>query len=74
VADHLSAETRTQTQGRGRTLYEWKPRPGTENHLLDCFVSTAVGASMLGCALPGMTEAKRPARPRKPIGELIQPM
>jgi hypothetical protein len=62
VADHLSAETRTQTQGRGRTLYEWKQRPGAENHLLDAFVGCAVGASMLGCSLPGMTETKRERR------------
>ena len=26
VADHLSAEYRVQTQGRGRTVWEWKMR------------------------------------------------
>jgi hypothetical protein len=69
VADHLAAEYRIQTQGRGRTVYEWKPRPGaSDNHLLDCFVGCAVAASMLGCSLPGSTSAPRP-RVRRPISE-----
>ena len=60
VADHLSAEYRVQTQGRGRTVWEWKMRPGgADNHLLDCFVGCAVGASMLNIALPGMIETRR---------------
>jgi hypothetical protein len=63
VADHLSAEYRVQTQGRGRTVYEWKMRPGAgDNHFLDCAVGCCVGASMLGCSLPGMTEAQRARR------------
>ena len=66
VADHLSAEYRVQTQGRGRTVWEWKVRPGaSDNHLLDCFVGCAVGASMLGCTLPGSTAA--PAREGAPL-------
>ena len=63
VADHLSAEFRVETQGRGRTVWEWKQRPGKpDNHFLDCAVGCCVGASMLGCALPGMAEARRERR------------
>jgi hypothetical protein len=55
LADHLSAEYRVQTEGRGRTVWEWKVKPGhPDNHLLDCAVGTTVAASMLGCSLPGM--------------------
>jgi phage terminase large subunit GpA-like protein len=66
VADHLSSEYRIQTQGRGRTVWEWKPRPGgPDNHLLDCFVGCAVGASMLGCTLAGSVSAPTKKEPMK---------
>ncbi|MEI8376801.1 MAG: terminase gpA endonuclease subunit, partial [Planctomycetota bacterium] len=71
VADHLSSEYRIETAGRGRTVWEWKKTPGAgDNHLLDCFVGTAVGASMLGIALPG-SAAPPTKRNRRPIGEMI---
>jgi phage terminase large subunit GpA-like protein len=50
-ADHLTAEHRVQTIGRGRTVDEWKLRAGRDNHWLDCLVGCAVGASMAGAAL-----------------------
>jgi hypothetical protein len=60
LGDHLSAEFRVETQGRGRTVWEWKVRPGKpDNHFLDCAIGCCVGASMLGCTLPGMTETRR---------------
>lgn len=52
LAEHLTAEYRVKTQGRGRTVDEWKIRPGrSENHWLDCLVGAAVAASMQGAAL-----------------------
>jgi len=55
-----------RTQGRGRTVDEWKLRPAaTENHWFDCLVGCAVAASMQGVTLPG-TEL-RPGRPRRRI-------
>ena len=66
LGDHLSAEYRVQTQGRGRTVWEWKNKPGKpDNHWLDCAVGTAVAASMLGCNLPGVTTEGR--RERKKV-------
>jgi len=63
-AEHLTAEYRVQTQGRGRTVDEWKLRPSaTENHWLDCLVGCAVAASMQGVVLPG-TEFRKPAAPK----------
>ena len=36
-AEHLTAEYRVKTQGRGRTVDEWKLKPQShDNHFLDC--------------------------------------
>ena len=52
-AEHMTAEFRVRTQGRGRTVDEWKLRPDrSDNHWLDCTVGCAVLASSMGCALP----------------------
>jgi len=49
LADHLTAEYRVRTEGRGRTVDEWKLPPSKpDNHWLDCIVGCAAGASMQG--------------------------
>ena len=54
-AEHLTAEYRVKTEGRGRVVDEWKLRPGSpDNHWLDGLVGCAVAASMQGVALSGM--------------------
>ena len=72
LADHLIAEYRVTTEGRGRTHEEWRLRlAGSDNHWLDCAVGCAVAASMQGVSLP-VTQSTKPV-PRKrggPIGEL----
>lgn len=51
-ADHLTAEYRVRTQGRGREVDEWQLRPDRpDNHWLDCVVGCAVAASLGGAAL-----------------------
>jgi hypothetical protein len=41
-----------KTEGRGRTVDEWKIRPQRfDNHWLDCLAGCAVAASMQGSAL-----------------------
>jgi hypothetical protein len=63
LADHLTAEYRQQTQGRGRTVDEWRLRtPGRDNHWLDCLVGCAVAASMLGAVLEGTARRVRPVK------------
>jgi hypothetical protein len=63
-AEHLTAEYRVATTGRGRTVEEWKARPdGGDNHWLDGLVGAAVAASLQGAALAGQA-APRPARRR----------
>ncbi|MEX0715158.1 MAG: terminase gpA endonuclease subunit, partial [Planctomycetaceae bacterium] len=58
LAEQLTAEYRVKTEGRGRTVDEWKPRPEQpDNHWLDCLVGCAVAASIQGAVLFG-TEAK----------------
>lgn len=54
LAEHLTAEYRVQTIGRGRTVDEWKMRPEqTDNHWLDGLVGCAVAASIQGTSLLG---------------------
>ena len=52
--EHLAAEYRVKTEGRGRTVDEWKQRPERgDNHWFDCAVGCAVAASMQGVVLEG---------------------
>ncbi len=53
LADHLTAEFRTRTEGHGRVLDEWRlPPHHPDNHWLDGLVGCAVLGSRLGAALP----------------------
>ncbi len=53
-AEHLTAEYRVKTEGRGRKVDEWKLRPErSDNHWLDGVVGCAVAASMQGAMLLG---------------------
>jgi len=59
LAEHLTAECCVRTQGRGRTVDEWKLRASAiDNHWLDCLVGAAVAASMHGAVLFG-TDVKK---------------
>lgn len=53
IAEHICAEYRVQTEGRGRKVDEWKLRPDAhDNHWLDCIVGATVAASIQGVVLP----------------------
>jgi len=54
LSDHLTAESCEPTQGRGRELWEWRCRPGVDNHFLDCLVLAGVAASQASCSLQGI--------------------
>lgn len=58
LCDQLAAEYAVRVSGRGRTVDEWKNRPGRDNHWWDCLVGAAVGASVVGLELAG--QAKPP--------------
>jgi hypothetical protein len=65
LSEHLTAEYRVKTQGRGRELEEWKLRtPGGDNHWLDCLVGCAVAASIQGAVLFGTDARREASRPR----------
>jgi hypothetical protein len=62
-AEHLTAEYRVRTEGRGRRVDEWRLRPERgDNHWLDGLVGCAAAASLQGAALP---EHARPKKVRK---------
>ena len=63
-AEHLTAEYRVKTQGRGRTVDEWKLKPQShDNHFLDCVAGCAVCGSMLGASLPETLPAQLDRKP-----------
>lgn len=71
LAEHLTAEYRVKTEGRGRTVDEWKLRPErSDNHWLDCLVGAAVAASMQGVSLPSFEAIAASRRQRVSFAEL----
>ncbi len=70
-AEHITAEYRVKTEGRGRTVDEWKIRPErADNHWLDCLVGCAVAASIQGVVLFGTDAASAPPRQRVKLSDL----
>jgi phage terminase large subunit GpA-like protein len=70
-AEHITAEYRVKTSGRGRTVDEWKLRPEAhDNHWLDGIVGCAVGASIQGAVLPGTQENAKPIAKRLKLSEI----
>jgi hypothetical protein len=70
-AEHITAEYRVKTEGRGRTVDEWKPRPeAVDNHWLDCLVGSAVAASIQGSLLPGTDSKPMATRPKLRLSDL----
>lgn len=71
LAEHLTAEYRVRTEGRGRVVDEWKLRPERpDNHWWDCLVMAAVAASFLGLAPLGSGEAAKAKPARKTYAQL----
>jgi hypothetical protein len=68
LSDHLTAEYRVRTTGRGREVDEWKLRPERpDNHWWDCLVGAAVAASIQGAAIAEAGDAARVPRERKRV-------
>ncbi|MEW6199786.1 MAG: terminase gpA endonuclease subunit [Planctomycetota bacterium] len=71
LAEHLTSEYRVKTEGRGRTVDEWKLRvDGLDNHWLDCLVGCAVAASMGGAAPAGLAADTPKPRPTMRLSEM----
>lgn len=61
LARHLTSEQASQVSGSQGTVDLWKRRPGeSENHWWDCFVGSAVAASIQGAKLGAVAE--KPSR------------
>ncbi len=71
LAEHMTSEYRVKTEGRGRTVDEWKLRlSGADNHWFDCVVGAAVAASMQGAVLFGTDSRSQAKRPRVRLSAL----
>jgi len=71
LAEHLTAEYRVRTEGRGRTVDEWKIRPEqSDNHWLDCLVGCAVAAATQGCVLFGTEQLTEISKNRVRLSSL----
>lgn len=72
-AEHVTAEYRVQTEGRGRVVDEWKARPEQpDNHWLDGLVGCAVAASIQGAVLFGTAERFAPPKKRVRLSTLAR--
>ncbi|GAA4451618.1 hypothetical protein GCM10023156_19860 [Novipirellula rosea] len=70
-AEQITAEYFVKTEGRGRTVDEWNPRPEQpDNHWLDGLVGTAVAASMQGSLLYGTDSIASIQPTRKSVMEM----
>ena len=71
LSDHWCAEFGTPTEGQGRRLVEYRPKPGhPDNHWFDCVVGNAVAGSLLGCGKSALGNAPIKSRRksyRKPV-------
>jgi phage terminase large subunit GpA-like protein len=72
IADHIAAsESWVRTEGHGRMVQEWKPRPSRpDNHWFDCLVGCAAAASMSGITFGVETFEPKRERPRMKLSEL----
>jgi hypothetical protein len=68
--EHLASERPVSVTARGNTVDEWQLAPGAENHLLDCAVMAAVGASITGIEAAG---AMTPGRARRKVSMPTRP-
>lgn len=70
-SDHMVSEYPSIDNANGRTVNEWKAKPGKpDNHWLDCTVYAAVAASIQGASLKDVHQpTSRPQGPRKKFSE-----
>jgi len=65
LAEHITSEFGTPTEGRGRTVIEWRLKPGHDNHWLDTTVGCLVLGSVCGCNVPEYSDAVERKRKRR---------
>ena len=73
LAEQLTAEYFVKTEGRGRTVDEWKSRPEQpDNHWFDCLVGCTVAGSIQGAALPTLVTGPQTRQRRIKLSEFKQ--
>ena len=72
IARHIRSEYPITTQGRGRTVDEWRLKPGVDNHWLDCLVGCMVAASIHGCSIASAEATGKAPVQRKPREKRIR--
>lgn len=66
LAEHLAAEFRIRTEGRGRKVDEWKLPPSKpDNHWFDCITGCGAAASMVGVQVVRQPVGVRRVRKRR---------
>ncbi len=74
-AEHLTAEYRARTKGRGRTVNEWNlPAHKPDNHWFDCVVGWAAATSMQGAERVGAEREARAQAKRIKLPEIQRAM
>ena len=70
-SEHLTAEYKVRTEGRGRVVDEWKIKPTQpDNHWFDGIVGCAVAASIQSVVLPGTESRETKIRQRVKLSEI----
>jgi hypothetical protein len=69
-ARHMCGERPVKVTSGGRSVWEWSPVVGAENHLLDCCVMAAVAATIKGCVLAETMAAPKPKKKGPTLREL----
>ena len=62
LCEHLTAEVPKTMVYDGATGSVWEQPPGRDNDWFDCVVGCGLGASMLGCMLPGEVSTRKELR------------
>lgn len=71
LAEHLRAETRYKTEGRGRLVDEWKlVNKNQDNHWLDVFAGCYVAASMMGATMKTLLGNQKKKRRRRRMSDM----
>jgi Phage terminase large subunit (GpA) len=71
LSEHCVAEYRAKPKDGVRVVDEWKLRQERpDNHLWDCLVGCAVGASMLGVELGSHSREKKPAQKKRRLSDI----
>jgi hypothetical protein len=73
LADHFRAEKPIEVTAGSRTVHEFgEPRPGADNHLLDCAVGAMVAASKVGIASVKLGQSRTITRSLQEWSELAK--